>query len=69
MMSYIDEVSQEIPAEQREVIKTVLEKVWNNAIERAADVAERGYYDDDHGFEPMAPSTIADRIRKLAKTG
>lgn len=46
-------------------IETALKERWNKAIDRAADVAERSFHEDEDGCEPMSPSTIASEIRKL----
>lgn len=68
-MSYIDEVSSNIPTKYHKDIELLIQRVWNGAIARAAATAEKCYYGDDDGFEPMSPSTIAEHIRHLSKAG
>jgi len=60
--------SQSTP-DTKEKFEEALKETWNLAIERASAVAGRSFHGDDEGTEPMTPSTIAEEILKLKKTG
>ena len=66
-MSIIDELNLQLTAEDRTKLEDLLKKTWNNAIDRASDVATRSYYEDDTGFEPMDPKKIGEQILELKK--
>lgn len=64
-MSYTEELGLDLSPETNSKIEVALKSLWNKAIDRAADVAERSFHEDEDGCEAMSPSTIASEIRKL----
>jgi hypothetical protein len=67
-MSIIDELNIQLTPDERLKVEELVKTTWNNAISRASDVAGRSYYEEEgKGFEPMAPSTIAEHILELKK--